>query len=413
MGCAESSNLEHSEDQQPNILTTSTSIIDASLLCENPGILLRPTPFLRNPNGMIFRGQLGYQKVAINKINPKNWKEMQIEIALFSQLDHENVIRYLFDLKVSDTQYVVTEFFEITLEKAYAQVLTDDQKNLIWQLVNAVEFLQSLKIVVLNLTPFNIYVVKKNSKLIVKLTDFSCAMKLQKDYGKTTKIIPKTFSAPEIDKSKCVKLSSDLYSLGCVIFYLNSNGKILNKIPFKQFGKIIEGKSSNASSRDFLCADLIRQLIKRKPIAKIMQHPFAWDDKQTISLIIDIAVVIESGDLNFRKWLYNNSHHVIGVDEKWRHKIDPAILKSLKTAEDKFRARHGKPKENEKKENIISLINTMRKILVHSQPADISACMGTPSMFIDYWSTKFPALIQNLYNAKRKFDNGDFRGKQA
>lgn len=422
MGCG-SSDLSYLEEEDEryasNSASNSASTIDR-ILCENPRITYSSSskPVGANHNRSMFVAYLGSQKVALHRINESKFKEVQHEMLLVSQLNHESVIRYLFEYKYADIPYVVTEFFEKTLEAYVGEDVYNSQSNnedLMWQLVEVIEYLQSLKIVVLNLLPQNIFVVQKNSEPVVKLTDFSCAIKIQENPSKITGYYPanKTFAAPEIYGSTIAYLSSDLYPLGCTLYFLFSNGKMFNNE--KQFKNMIALKGSNVTSSDYLCIDLIRKLLsvplqRRLTIEEMVQHPLGWNNTQTTNFIIALQVKIEEGDANLRSCLFKNSHFVVGFNEQWTSRIEVNILEELNTIRKDFKAKNKSnvTADTDKKDNIISLIRTMRNLLVHPQPDQISALMGTPSLFLDYWLTKFPSLIMHLYNSKSNYENGIF-----
>lgn len=428
MGCA-SSYLSNSEDQEPyitidksvdeinqNYLQENSRENSKIVLCQNPELSYIPTLVLRNNNGTLFKGQLGYQEVAVHQIYPHKQQDMQHEIGLLSGLDHENVIRYFFEYRNAEILYVVTEYFENTIRDYVA--IPSSHKHLKMQILNAVAYMQACGIVIVNLTPGNIFVVERNSKQTVKLTDFSCAIQIKNESCKITGYGPtsKDFSAPEVHISKHAHKSSDLYSLGCIFYFLFANGATLNKLKYKGFSGIISGKKSFATSNDYLCADLICKLVKqspidRLPIGMIREHPFFWNDDQTTAFIVDIQIEIESGDSDFRKCLYTNSHLVVGFNEDWTSRIEENVLKELELINKDFKARNrAKSPSNkpEKKENIISLIRIMRNISVHKNTGEIAALMGTTALFLNYWLTKFPNLIMHLYNAKLNYENGNF-----
>ena len=395
-----------------NVDSYITDAIDhdkSSILCTNPELILLPGDILKNNNGVLFRGELDSRLVAVNRINVLKWKEVEKEIQILKELSDENVLRFIFKCKKAEIFYVVTEYYEKTLVD-YVGLFTDF-KDIFVQLINAVNYLQNLQILHLNIAPENIAVVDSNQKKIVKLMNFNYAVKIE-DLSVNisgSDLHNKEFAAPEIYSSKTGFLTSDIFSMGCVFFYLFSNGsKILDLNP-RNFENIIAASHATLTSNDILCADLIRKTAvnkhrQRLSIKEVMEHPITWDYEKTVNFIIEVYRNIETVDKKFRILLYKNSELVIGKNEDWTTRIDEVVLEDLKTSLGKYRLTFGTGGKIKDKRNIVGLIQVLRNINVHAPSPLIAQFMGTPEKFIKYWVTKFPGLLLHLYNAKCKFN---------
>ena len=372
-------------------------------LCKNPALIIVDQVIGKVNCGYVFSGYLENKKVSLTKVgSSKNCAE---EAEFLRNLNHENVIRYLFTFEDVDCVFIVTENFESSLKDCIGVFKFQHSmvQDLMTQLTDAVEYLQSLKIAHLNLTPSSIFIRGGQNKT-VKVADFSCAMQFRGGGKQNVKKLPadSTFSAPEICNQGKADLLCDVYSLGAIMFYIYSQGARLNSIERQTSDQIVKTWKSNLKSNDILCVDLIEKLIEFYPWNRlradvIKQHPFYWDSQRIVNFIIEFNQLIESSDKKFRFQLYENSKRVIGDSENWMMRIEPEILDEINQVKTKFRLNSRYSNEDERV-NIISLVKTMRNILVHSQSQTIKDAMGTSELFVKYWLTKFPILIFHLYN---------------
>lgn len=322
------------------------------------------------------------------------------------------MIQQLFQFELENQLFVVFEYHEISLDRCNPNLM--DGKDIVNQLVNVIEYLQSSKIVLVNLNPSNIFVVEKSSKMIVKITNFTRAVELN---GNSVKIKGnlklKEFAPPEITKNKIAFLSSDIYSLGCVFFFMFSGGLSIHDIKFKSHQNILERNQGAASPNytDVLCADLIQKLVpykhaERLTTEKIKAHPLFWSPQDIMNFFIEIAKLVQTSSDVLRKALYKDSNTIVGDEnEDWTVKVDKVVMQELYNIRSDFKARSGTEAEVKFKKNILSLIRVMRNIIVHTQAPALDVYMGTPEKFVNYWLTRFPGLLLHVYNAKEVADN--------
>ena len=373
-------------------------------LCQNPLLTIVDQVIVNMNFGYVFSGYLENKKVSLTDAgSPENFTE---EAEFFRNLNHKNVIRYLFTFEDVNCVFIVTENFENSLKDCKLSELDNSLvQELMSQLTDAVEYLQSLRIAHLNLTPSSIFICGDQNKT-VKVADFSCAMQFRGGEKQNVKKLPadSTFSAPEICNKRKAKLLCDVYSLGAIMFYIYSQGARLDSIRGQSSAQIVKTWKSSPKSNDFLCVDLIEKLTEFNPWNRlradvIKQHPFYWDSQRIVNFIIELNQRIECSDKKFRFQLHENSKYVIG--DNWMMRIEPEILDEISQAKIKFRNYSGYSNEDEnqlERVNILGLVKTMRNILVHSQSQTIKDAMGTSELFVKYWLTKFPILIFHLYN---------------
>jgi serine/threonine protein kinase len=150
------------------------------------------------------------------------------EIAVMTQLNHPNIIRYL-DSKVENGKYfIATEFCEGGDLENYLESRNQVSKEtiLFWfkGLVSALSYLQSQNKMHRDLKPANFYLSSKISeKAMIKIGDFGFARTLSGSLVES-KLGTPLYMAPEILNGGNYDFRADVWSLGCVLFELVDGG---------------------------------------------------------------------------------------------------------------------------------------------------------------------------------------------
>lgn len=402
---------EKSEDHQDES--------NATTLSENLDLVLFPEVIHSNSNGSVFRGHLDSRLVAVKKVEELKWWEVQREIQVLSVLNHENIIRFHMKYRKAGILYIVSEYHENSLADFMSVGLLSDYKCFIVQLISAVSYLQSLRIVHLNLAPENIFVVNGLRKRILKLTNFACAVKIPMLSSSVTlseyQLEGNLFTAPEIHAGNAF-MASDIFSMGGIFFYLFSQGMNIRDLRIRNPINILATRRSVVTSSDIFCADLIYKTTSYNPherisIEEVVEHPLTWDNIKARGFIVEIWKMIETPERKFRELLYANSASVIGENEDWTKRIEDDILSDMDQSFVDYISRinpAGKKKTVAQvkglgQKNIITLVRAMRSIIVHAPSALIAQTMGTPDTYVNYWSAKFPGLWMHLYNAECRY----------
>lgn len=396
---------------------------ETTKLCSNPELIMYPNLIHKNFSGIVHFGELDFKSVAVITIKKSKEKDAERETRILSNLEHKNILRIFFKYRKDETLYVVTELYDNSLEY-YMKYLTD-YKDIVVQILEAISYIQSLQIMHLNLAPENIFIVITEHKLIVKLAGFTCAT-LPSGTSSTKKfqLGNRNFAAPEIYSKKIAYMTSDVYSMGSIFFYLFSEGMNIRDMTTRNRKTILAARKSVKTYNDIICAELIYRTTfyknnERLSIKQAKKYPLTWDHEKIRNFIVDIYKLSETADDTFRKILYDRSYLIIGKDENWKARIEDEILIDLQGSFVSYISRMKPNKAKATKEtkltgkiNIMSLIKTMRGIIVHAPSPLIEQVMGTPEKFVEYWMTKFPGLLLHLYNAKLQFDviknNDDF-----
>ena len=149
------------------------------------------------------------------------------EASVLSRIDHPNIIKLLRVVKENDGYYIELPFVEQTLHSLISgKREIYDRKSIAYQILLALEYLESIGIAHFDLKPQNI-MIEKNLiteepfvKETVKLIDFDIAEVIVPSVGRekiTTKYRP---IENLIDTEKSYTFQSDIWSYGMVIYEL-------------------------------------------------------------------------------------------------------------------------------------------------------------------------------------------------
>jgi len=241
--------------------------------------------------GKVYKGRKKYsgQVVALKFIpkigrSEKELKNLQREIDIMRNLEHENIIKLLDSFETPKEVCVVTEYAEGEL----FQVLEDDGslpeqqvRMIACQLVKALYYLHSHRILHRDMKPQNILLGKGG---VVKLCDFGFARAMSINTLVLTSIKgTPLYMSPELVQEKPYDHNSDLWSVGCILyelfvgtppFYTNSIFQLVNLI-CRDTVKWPDNMSPDFQS--FLQGLLTKDPNKRLSWPYLLRHPFVAD----------------------------------------------------------------------------------------------------------------------------------------
>ena len=260
---------------------------------------------------------------ALKKINKRNQitteTEILNEVDILKKLDHPNIVKLFEFYNSKENYYLVTEFCKegelfdyVTNFGAFKEA---QAAYIIYQLLSAVYFCHSSKILHRDLKPENIIIEssKKNNFLNVKVIDFGTAKMFEKNKSEKRQIGSSYYMAPEV-LNKNYTEKCDLWSVGVILYIL------LTKLP--PFGgktdeiiysKIKKGVYSIVDTPLNTCTsevkDLIANLLIINPTMRFSaEHALKheWFDKMNAkNLLVSTAkqnITIHLGKLaNYRK----------------------------------------------------------------------------------------------------------------
>ncbi|XP_033737119.1 serine/threonine-protein kinase/endoribonuclease IRE1-like [Pecten maximus] len=360
----------------------------------------------------VYRGRFDNRDVAIKRLLPECFTFADREVELLRESDqHPNVIRYFSMEADSQFRYIALELCVATVQdfvedrSAYSQML--DPLTLLFQAMSGIAHLHSLDIVHRDIKPHNVLLSQPNAKGEVRamISDFGLCKKLAAgriSFSRRSGAAGTDgWIAPEmLEENKRVTCSVDIFSAGCVFFYVLTKGKHPFGDSLRRQANIMAGDhylDSLPVSDYYTRRDLIELALSfepsRRPTAKMMlKHPFFWSREKQMMFFQDVSDRIEkeTEQCEVVQKLEAGGSEVVKKD--WRKNITVELQNDLR----KFRTYKG--------ENVRDLLRAMRNKKHHYRelPDNVKNSLGAvPDQFVLYFTSRFPRLLIHTYHAMK------------
>ncbi|CAH1794461.1 unnamed protein product [Owenia fusiformis] len=366
----------------------------------------------------VYRGRFDNRDVAVKRLLPECFSFADREVELLRESDqHPNVIRYFCMEADSQFRYIALELCIASVQD-YVENRSFDRRGLdpvtiLQQAMSGLAHLHSLNIVHRDIKPHNVLISKPDNRGNIRamISDFGLCKKLaagRMSFSRRSGAAgTEGWIAPEmLDGNKSTTCSVDIFSAGCVFYYVLSRGKHPFGDSLHRQANILEpGGRYNldkiAADEHTLSRDLIESMIKHdaesRPSAEtVLRHPFFWNRERQLMFFQDVSdriekesadngiiVVLENGGLNI---------DLAVVKGDWREHISQELQTDLR----KFRTYKGS--------SVRDLLRAMRNKKHHYRelPREVQQSLGTiPEQFVQYFTSRFPLLLLHVYLVMR------------
>lgn len=413
-----SNHSNHSTSQSMNgSVDMSYPVEDADGFVHVGKIMFDPKEILgRGCEGTtVFKGKFDSRDVAVKRILPECFSFADREVELLRESDeHANVIRYFCTEEDKQFRYIALELCQITLQE-YVQKVSNFNKfdlsptKVLYQALSGLNHLHVLNIVHRDIKPHNVLISYPNAHGEVKamISDFGLCKKLaigRHSFSSRSGIGTEGWIAPEMLDNECnITRACDIFSFGCVFYYVLSGGLHPFGDNFRRQANILSGQYTleklNYLENEYEARDLLKQMFsvnpkERPPASTILKHPFFWSKAKQLTFLQDVSDRIEKEPItaDIIKALQSNSIAVVRGD--WKMHIGEALQEDLR----RFRTYQGTQMRD--------LLRAMRNKKHHYRelPQVLRDSLGTiPDEYVTYFTHRFPRLVMHTYKALRPF----------
>ena len=362
---------------------------------------------------IVFRGQLGSRQVAVKRIlKPFVQVAAQEVSSLISSDLHVNVVRYFTQESDENFIYLALELCECTLAEVLenklhplrqgAKFVSKVQiRDITKQVLAGLDYLHSQQIVHRDLKPQNILLkyslrgAAPERSVQVKLSDMGLSKRLDVEqasfyswgHGSIGWRAPETLAGERLTKAV------DIFSVGCLVYYMLSDGlhlfgesmEIERNISRGHAVRLKEFAVQQPEASALVEAAVRLDVSERPPLSQLAEHVFLWDDERRLMMVEVLSDCCEH-NLGLAQDLDARAARVFNPTNGWVTSVDRKALAGIL---DGGHRRYHSCK-------LSDLVRFMRNVRHHFHdlaPSGRQLLGGSSSLILVYFDTVFPALI--------------------
>lgn len=167
--------------------------------------------------------KVAIKKVKLTAMSIQERRKVETEASTLSLVSHPNIVRYVESFIEKSSLYIAMEYVdggdleEMILDKRIAKS-EEEILEIFSQILIAVNFMHSKKVLHRDLKPQNIFLMKTG---VVKIGDFGVA-KILDGTNQMAKTVVGTpfYISPEIWAGETYSVKADIWSLGCILYFM-------------------------------------------------------------------------------------------------------------------------------------------------------------------------------------------------
>lgn len=357
---------------------------------------------------VVFHGEFDGRTVAVKRLIKQLYEHAATEIALLLESDHhQNVLSYYAKELDGEFIYLALELCDQSVADLIQSpdftglsdtgMVSDQAVSIIQGIAMGLEHLHSLNIVHRDLKPTNLLIGLNST---VKIADMGLGKKLDGESYQSVACGSSGWYAPEVLLNSTtgtteVRMTKavDIFSLGCVVFYILSGGlhpfgeswerdrNILQSAPQLH---LLGSKGVSREVLHFLSWLLSKDAETRPNATELQAHPFFWDDEAKLDFLCHVSDLIESEEAGSHRRMLLERQAESTIGNSWAEHFSHGFHEDL----GKYR-----------KYNFQSLRDLLRVIRnkrnhFRDLSLEVQQELGElPSGYLSYFTTRFPNLV--------------------
>lgn len=357
---------------------------------------------------VVYRGKFDGRDVAVKRVVSEFVRLVDREADLLRESDtHPNVIRYFCMESDSQFRYLALELCVASLndyvhEAAVREKVPITPNELLQQATEGLAHLHIMQIVHRDMKPQNVLLSTAGSRGVrAVISDFGLCKRVQPGRQSLSKRSGLAgtdgWIAPEALAMDSTSFPVDVFSLGCIFYYVLSDGdhpfgdSLHRQTNIINGRYILRGIKEDVPVTTALIESMIQTVPGDRPSTQcVLAHPFFWGPERRLQFFGDVSDRIEKEEelSAVVNRLERNARTVVAGN--WRSNICDPLAADLR----KFRTYKG--------HSVRDLLRAMRNKKHHYRelPQDVRTSLGRiPDEFLRYFMSRFPLLLLHVYKA--------------